>query len=179
MTAQHTNVAATCEWYLRGANRDWPIFLSGKWDLGPWDRESQNKWVRPEICIKTRLNYGNRAKWSLGHDRYSDMTPRLSGQDCNFLRFFCLSKKTLEYKKTTSNMDVCLQEEYWYIERSLFRLGHGIYTSGPQVKIKLAIMWRYCWKIYILKTLQQRWKALYSKFAWVDLTMLILLLTIL
>ena len=50
---------------------------------------------------------------------------------------FVSQKRHLDTKKT-SNIDVCLQVEYWCIEGSLFRLGHGIYTSGPQVKIKIS-----------------------------------------
>ena len=41
--------------------------------------------------------------------QYSNMTPRLSGKNCNFLSLFCLSipKRDLDSKKTTPNKEVC------------------------------------------------------------------------
>ena len=42
--------------------------------------------------------------------QYSNMVPRLSGQDCvDFFSFFCLSipKRDLDTKVTTPNVEVC------------------------------------------------------------------------
>ena len=61
--------------------------------------------------------------------QYFNMAPRLSGQNCKFLSFFCPSilKGDLDTKKTTPNIKVCpgslgAMLEYWYI-------GLGYYFS--------------------------------------------------
>ena len=58
--------------------------------------------------------------------QYSNIRPRLSCKNCNFLSFFCLSipKRDLDTKKTTPNIEVCPESlgailEYYNIECGL------------------------------------------------------------
>ena len=62
--------------------------------------------------------------------RYSNMAPRISGQNCKFFKLLLSlnSQKRQDTDETTANIEVCPESlgamfEYWYIERDLLVLG--------------------------------------------------------
>jgi len=62
-----------------------------------------------EQVHRTYVSLHNRGNRPRSIYQYFNMAPRLSGQNCNYLSFLCLSipKRDLDTKKTTPNIEVC------------------------------------------------------------------------